>query len=127
MPNTLLNMRGVGMDLVEIAEVRKSIQTFGERYLERVFTQTERHECGASPARLAERFAAKEAILKALDVDGPISLAAIGTRAGGRSVLTVQLAGAAAELAGRRGVGRIGVSVSRGQGYAAAVAVAGSL
>ena len=45
----------------------------------------------------------------------------------GRRVLTVHLAGDAAELAGRRGVGRIGVSVSRGEGYAAAVAVAGSL
>ncbi len=112
------------MDLVEIAEVRESIQTFGERYLERVFTPTERHECGASPARLAERFAAKEAILKALDVDGPVSLAAIGTRAEGRRVLTVHLAGDAAELAGRRGVGQIGVSVSRGRGSAVAVAVA---
>ena len=39
----------------------------------------------------------------------------------------MHLAGDAAELAGRRGVGQIGVSVSRGQGYAAAVAVAGSL
>jgi holo-[acyl-carrier protein] synthase len=115
------------MDLVEIAEVRESIQTFGERYLDRVFTPTERDECGTSPARLAERFAAKEAILKALEIDGPVSLAAIGTRAEGVGALTVQLAGGAAELAGRRGVGRIGVSVTRGRGYAAAVAVTGSI
>ena len=115
------------MDLVEIAEVRESIRTFGERYLDRVFTSMERHECGTSPARLAERFAAKEAILKALEVDGPVSLAAIDTRAEGPGVLTAHLAGDAAELAGRRGVARLGVSVTRGRGHAAAVAVTGSI
>jgi holo-[acyl-carrier protein] synthase len=115
------------MDLVEVAEVRDSIKTFGERYLDRVFTPTERDECGASPARLAERFAAKEAILKALGVDGPVSLAAIDTRAEGRGGLTVRLDGDAAALAGRRGVARIGVSVTRTRGCAAAVAVTESM
>jgi holo-[acyl-carrier protein] synthase len=116
-------MYGVGVDLVEIDEVRDSIRTFGERYLGRVFTPTERNECGANPARLAERFAAKEAILKALQVDGAVPLAAIDTRAQGRGGLTVRLAGAAADLAGRRGVDRIEVSVSRRRGQAAAVAI----
>ncbi|HEY2316822.1 MAG TPA: 4'-phosphopantetheinyl transferase superfamily protein [Solirubrobacteraceae bacterium] len=116
-------MHGVGVDLVEIDEVRDSIQAFGERYLGRVFTPAERNECGASPARLAERFAAKEAILKALQVDGAVPLAAIHTHARGRGDLTVRLAGAAADLAVRRGVRRIGVSVSRGRGHATAVAI----
>lgn len=115
------------MDLVEIDEVRDSIQSFGERYLGRVFTPAELNECGASPARLAERFAAKEAILKALQVDGAVPLVAIDTRAQGRSGLTVQLAGEAAELAQRRGVGHIGVSVTRRRGRAAAVAVTEAL
>ena len=112
------------MDLVEIDEVRDSIQAFGDRYLRRVFTPAERNECGANPARLAERFAAKEAILKALQVDGAVPLAAIDTRARGRGSLTVRLAGAAADLAARRGVDRIDVSVSRRRGHAAAVAIA---
>jgi holo-[acyl-carrier protein] synthase len=116
-------MHGVGVDLVEIDEVRGSIEAFGEHYLRRVFTAAERNECGANPTRLAERFAAKEAILKALQVDGAVPLAAIETRAEGRGGLTVRLAGAAADLAGRRGVGRIGVSVSRRSGCAAAVAI----
>jgi holo-[acyl-carrier protein] synthase len=115
------------MDLVEIDEVRDSIQSFGERYLRRVFTPAELNECGASPARLAERFAAKEAVLKALQVDGAVSLAAIDTRADGRGGLTVRLAGQAAELAQRQGVGHIGVSVSRRRGQAAAIAVTGVL
>jgi len=110
------------MDLVEIDEVRDSIKTFGEKYLERVFTSAERNECGASPARLAERFAAKEAILKALHVDQPVPLRAIETRAAGPGLLTVHLTGEAAALACLRGVGSIGVSVSRGRGRAAALA-----
>ncbi|HEY1566332.1 MAG TPA: 4'-phosphopantetheinyl transferase superfamily protein [Solirubrobacteraceae bacterium] len=116
------DMQGVGMDLVEIGEVSDSIETFGEKYLGRVFTSAERNECGTSPARLAERFAAKEAILKALHADGPVPLAAIDTRAAGRGQLTVHLTAEAATLAGRRGVVSIGVSVSRAHGQAAAVA-----
>jgi holo-[acyl-carrier protein] synthase len=115
------------MDLVEIDEVRDSIQSFGERYLGRVFTPAELNECGASPARLAERFAAKEAILKALQVDGAVPLAAIDTRAEGRRGLTVHLAGEAARLAERRGVSRIDVSVTRRRGHAAAVALTEAL
>jgi holo-[acyl-carrier protein] synthase len=119
-------MHEVGMDLVEIAEIRASIKSFGERYLERVFTPAERNECGASPAHLAERFAAKEAILKALQVDGAVPLTAVDTRADGRRGLTVVLTGEAAALARRHGVGDIGVSVARHHGHAAAVAVAES-
>jgi holo-[acyl-carrier protein] synthase len=120
-------MHGVGIDLVEIDEVRDSIQSFGERYLGRVFTPAELNECGASPARLAERFAAKEAILKALLVDGAVPMATIDTRAQGPRGLTVALAAEAAELARRRGVGHIAVSVSRRGGHAAAVAVTEAL
>jgi holo-[acyl-carrier protein] synthase len=111
------------MDLVEIAEVHDSIQLFGDRYLGRVFTPAELDECGASPARLAERFAAKEATLKALQVEGAVPLTAIDTRAEGRYGLTVRLADEAAELARRHGVARIGVTVTRDRRQAAAVAV----
>jgi holo-[acyl-carrier protein] synthase len=114
----------VGIDVVEIDEIRDSIQTFGERYLGRVFTPAELNECGGSPARLAERFAAKEAIVKALQLDEAVSLAAIDTRSDGRGGLTVILAAEPARLARRDGVGHIGVSVTRARGRAAAVAMA---
>ncbi|MFL5864119.1 MAG: holo-ACP synthase [Solirubrobacteraceae bacterium] len=120
-------MHGVGVDLIEIDEVRDAMQEFGERYLERVFTPTERNQCGTNLGRLAERLAAKEAILKALQVDGAVPLAAIDTRAQERGGLTVRLTGAAAELAERRGVKRIGVSVSRQRGQAAAVAISDAI
>lgn len=60
---------GMGVDLVEVARVARSIERFGERFLERVFTPAERRDAGIGPGRdqsLAARFAAKEAVFKAL-------------------------------------------------------------
>jgi len=62
----------LGADVVEIAQVARSIATFGQRYLRRVFTDRELAYCtaeGRDPApHLAARFAAKEAACKALRV-----------------------------------------------------------
>ena len=60
---------GLGSDLIDIRRVEKSISRFGDRFLVRIFTETER---GKSDRRLqraasyAKRFAAKEACAKAL-------------------------------------------------------------
>lgn len=62
----------VGIDLVRTSDIATSIATFGDRYLRRVFTEAEVAYANASPdqatARLAARFAAKEATMKALDL-----------------------------------------------------------
>lgn len=62
----------VGTDLVDTRRIAESIATFGERYLKRVFTEAEIAYANAAPAmttqRLAARFAAKEATVKALDL-----------------------------------------------------------
>lgn len=55
-----------GVDLVEIDRVQASALRFGERFLRRVFTPEELAICGGRPASLAARFAAKEAVAKAL-------------------------------------------------------------
>jgi holo-[acyl-carrier protein] synthase len=60
----------VGIDLVQIEDIRESIAAYGERYLERTYTDEERRDCGGDPSHLAARFAAKEAALKALGGDG---------------------------------------------------------
>ena len=60
---------GVGSDLVDIRRIEQAIARFGDRFLNRIFTETERHRCDrrASPAAsYARRFAAKEAASKAL-------------------------------------------------------------
>jgi holo-[acyl-carrier protein] synthase len=60
---------GVGTDLIDIRRIERTIARFGERFLERVFTATERQKAlrRAQPAAaFAQRYAAKEACAKAL-------------------------------------------------------------
>lgn len=60
---------GMGNDLCDIRRIEKSLERFGDRFLNRVFTEAERNKAmrRANPAwTLAKRFAAKEACAKAL-------------------------------------------------------------
>ena len=60
---------GLGSDLIDIRRVEKSIDRFGERFLLRIFTETERRKSDRRAQRAAsyaKRFAAKEACAKAL-------------------------------------------------------------
>ena len=60
---------GIGNDLADILRIEHSLERFGERFLKRVFTETEIAKAmkRVSPAAtLAKRFAAKEACAKAL-------------------------------------------------------------
>jgi holo-[acyl-carrier protein] synthase len=61
---------GVGSDLVDIRRIEKAIERFGDRFLDRIFTETERRRCDrrgvTRMASYARRFAAKEAAAKAL-------------------------------------------------------------
>ncbi|HLZ62357.1 MAG TPA: holo-ACP synthase [Ktedonosporobacter sp.] len=56
----------VGIDIIEVDRVRKVYERHGERFLQRVFTEREVQQCRGKITRLAGRFAAKEAISKAL-------------------------------------------------------------
>jgi holo-[acyl-carrier protein] synthase len=60
---------GLGNDLVDIRRIEKSLARFGERFIQRVFTETERKRSEGRATRAgsyAKRFAAKEACSKAL-------------------------------------------------------------
>lgn len=56
----------VGIDLIEIPRIQRSLDDFGERFLNRVYTERERDRYRNRISELAARFAAKEAISKAL-------------------------------------------------------------
>src|ERR671930_2711462 len=63
-----MSIVGIGVDLVEVARVQHSLERFGQRFLQRVFTEGEIEYSMSMkfPARhLAARFAAKEAVSKA--------------------------------------------------------------
>ena len=61
---------GIGSDLCSIERIEKSLERFGDRFLKRVFTDTERAKAASRPhtraGTLAKRFAAKEAFSKAV-------------------------------------------------------------
>jgi holo-[acyl-carrier protein] synthase len=56
----------VGIDIIEIARIKRTFDDFGERFLHRVFTERERDRYRGRVNELAARFAAKEATSKAL-------------------------------------------------------------
>jgi holo-[acyl-carrier protein] synthase len=56
----------VGVDIIEIARIQRTLDNFGERFLRKVYTERERERYGSRVSELAARFAAKEATSKAL-------------------------------------------------------------
>ena len=60
---------GLGSDLIDIRRIEKTLERFGDRFLDRIFTEVERTKSDRRAGRVesyAKRFAAKEACSKAL-------------------------------------------------------------
>lgn len=60
---------GLGIDIIEIARIKESIENYGDRFLDKVFTNEEINYCNSKFNKyqhFAARFAAKEAVYKAL-------------------------------------------------------------
>jgi holo-[acyl-carrier protein] synthase len=58
----------VGIDLVEVSDIRRKIQASGNSFLEASWTAHERQYCAGQHERLAARWAAKEATMKAMGI-----------------------------------------------------------
>lgn len=68
---------GIGIDLVKIQRMKEVVEKWGQRFLERVFTKGEIAYCYEKKEpylSLAVRFAAKEALIKAIGSAVPVSL-----------------------------------------------------
>ncbi|MCL4422730.1 MAG: holo-ACP synthase [Actinobacteria bacterium] len=117
---------GVGVDAVEIPRFRRLLER--RPLLEgRLFTDLERAVAGkaGAPARLAARFAAKEAAMKALGVGlGAFGFREVEVCTGVRGAPMLIASGRAAELAERYGVGRWAVSLTHTDSIAVAFVVA---
>jgi len=120
-----MTLLATGVDLIEIERVQSTIQRYGARFLERVFTAQELAEVGNNTASLAARFAAKEAIAKALGTGiGPIAWREIEILRGPARQPLLHLHGAAQKLASEMGFDVWSISLSHTQTHAIAVAVA---
>ena len=119
---------GLGTDLVETRRVQQSIDRFGERFLERIFTESEIAYCMRkknAAESFAARFAAKEAGAKALGtgISHGVSWKEFEVRREASGRPTLHLSGRAAELAGAMGVRRIQLSLTHSREFALAVVV----
>lgn len=111
----------VGIDLVEVDRIQASLDSFGERFLHRIFAQGEIDYASSSPdltaERLAARFAAKEALKKALRLEA----------VGFRDIEVTRDPSGACDLLLHNGVGRdvesVALSLSHDGAYATAVVV----
>jgi holo-[acyl-carrier protein] synthase len=120
----------VGIDLVSVATVADSLRgSHREHYLERIYTDREVDACrGAAgriePERLAARFAAKEAAIKALPGAGEgVRLTQIEVVADESGQVRLELTGRAAELAAEAGAAELALSLTHEGGFAAATVV----
>ena len=116
----------VGIDLVQVSDIARSLEALGERYIRRIWTADEIAYCTSSremlAARFAARFAAKEATLKALRLqDHGLDWRAIEVRQTPAGWCELQLHGDAAALADRAGWISASISLSHEGDYATAM------
>src|SRR5713226_5388107 len=115
----------VGIDIIEVARVRRVFEHHGERFLKRVYTEMEIRQCRGEATRLAGRFAAKEAISKALGtgLHGVAwhEMEVVQLRSGRP---TVTLHGNARRRAELLGISAFDVSIADLQTFSIAIAVA---
>lgn len=120
---------GLGLDLVSLPRMERSLERFGDHLLERVLTPAERAALPAAPgaraAYVAARFAAKEAAVKALgtgfaDGVGPRDVEVLSLPSGKPEL---RLRGAAGRRAENMGVARTHLSLTHERDAAAAVVI----
>jgi holo-[acyl-carrier protein] synthase len=118
----------VGIDLVQVSRIASSLETFGDKFLTRVFTDDEVAYARSAPAasvtveRLAARFAAKEAGKKALGLDG-VGWRDLEVRRADNGACDLALHGSARDAAAAIGA-ELALSMSHEGDYATAIVIA---
>jgi holo-[acyl-carrier protein] synthase len=119
---------GIGTDLAEVGRIKRSLARWGDRFLNRVYTERERaYAAGKANAaeRLAARFAAKEAGMKAIGTGWNFGVSwkdfEVVNESSGRP--TLRLNGAAQRIASRLGVQRVSISLAHTAEMAFAVVI----
>jgi holo-[acyl-carrier protein] synthase len=118
-------MLTVGVDLVEIGRIEGVLARFGERFLARIYTPAEQAYCRGRGRELAARFAAKEAVSKALGTGlRGVSWREIEVLPDALGKPLVHLHGRAQQRAAELGLTQFAISLSHERGLAIAFVVA---
>ncbi|MEZ4518291.1 MAG: holo-ACP synthase [Chloroflexota bacterium] len=116
-----------GIDMIEIDRIARALDRFGQRFCDRFFTPQEQAYCDNQPARLAGRFAIKEAVGKALGTGiGDIRWVEVEVISDDRGKPHLVLHGDARELAQQAGLTEWSISMSHTNSHAIGFAVATS-
>ncbi|RPJ34645.1 MAG: holo-[acyl-carrier-protein] synthase [Verrucomicrobiaceae bacterium] len=120
---------GIGIDVVEVDRIASAIERHGGPFLTKIFTPAERDYCESrkNPAmHYAARFAAKEAVSKALGtgIGGNAGLHDLEVVHDAAGAPKLRLSGAAEAFAKQHGITDIQISLSHARDYAAANAIA---
>ena len=115
-------MQHIGIDIVEIARIKKAINRWGPDFLERVYTEPELELFKKNPSSLAARFSGREAVIKTLNSEG-ISLREIEILSDDSGKPWVKLYGKARLKAKDSGLTKIDISLSHCRDYAVACAI----
>lgn len=114
-----------GVDMIEVERIDRAILRHGARFFHRFFTPQELIDAGGSTPALAGRFAAKEAVSKALGTGiGDVGWKEIEIINGPRRQPVLRLHGEARRLASEQGLHHWTISLSHTHEHAIAVAVA---
>lgn len=113
-----------GIDIIEIGRIDAAILRHGDRFFQRFFTEAELIDAGGRTPALAARFAAKEAVAKALGTGiGEVGWKEIEIINGPLRKPELRLHGRASELAGLLGIKSWAISLSHTHEHAVALAV----
>lgn len=113
-----------GVDMIEIERVRLALARHGEHFLQRIFTPAEIELCAGKVESLAARYAAKEAVAKALGCGiGDVSWQEIEVLHDSRKAPVLNLYGEAQKMASNLGLETSSISLSHSQSYAIAFVV----
>lgn len=114
-----------GVDLVEIARFEQAVARHGERFLDRIYTARELESCREHLVSLAVRWAAKEAVAKALGTGiGEVAWTDIEVLPGASNEPKLHLLRAAARKSQELGLHTWSLSLSHTDTYAVAVVIA---
>lgn len=114
-----------GVDLIEISRIEEVIARHGRHYLERIYTTAELEQCGKRAESLAGRFAAKEAVAKALGSGiGEVTWKEIEILGDEQNAPMLTLHGSAEQKAKKLGLTVWSVSISHSQSHSIALVVA---
>jgi holo-[acyl-carrier protein] synthase len=117
-------MKAIGVDIIEIERIAAIIDRFGDRYLQRVYTNRELAYCNGRTTSLAARWAAKEATAKALATGiGAVDWQEIEVVNADNGCPSLILHGKAVDLAEQKGISEFAVSLSHTKDYAVAFVV----